>query len=200
MVCVDSKLAISRWNREDRFLLRAFYYVLIPFPALNNILEKITSSSSVWNQRINSVVSHWLTRRRHFESPGCWGALTSGRRATTNHSLNPVHWILCILYINFTRKQFTMLLQSCLNEWSTKRLKEHGRKCSFNKNCQGINFIVFLFFRETRKLYGNLRFEHKLTRKAQDFRKDPTWNFSCSYLQICPYLPEQRSAYSMNQS
>lgn len=44
MVRVDSKLAISRWKREDRFLLRAYDYVLIPFLGLNNLLEDITSS------------------------------------------------------------------------------------------------------------------------------------------------------------
>lgn len=46
---VDSKLAISRWKREDRFLLQAFYYVLIPYPAQNNLLEETSSSSVVWN-------------------------------------------------------------------------------------------------------------------------------------------------------
>lgn len=71
MVCVDSKLAISRWKREDRFVLQAYYYVLIPFPALNNLLEEITSSYGVWNQRISSAASHWLTGRRHIGSPGC---------------------------------------------------------------------------------------------------------------------------------
>lgn len=44
---VDSKLAISRWKREDRFLLQAFYYVLIPYPAQNNLLEETSSSSVV---------------------------------------------------------------------------------------------------------------------------------------------------------
>lgn len=71
MVRVDSKLAISRWKREDRFFLRAYYYVLIPFLGLNNLLEEITSGYGVWNQRINSAASHWLTGRRHIGSPGC---------------------------------------------------------------------------------------------------------------------------------
>ena len=71
MVSVDSKLAISRWKREDRFLFLAYYYVLIPFPALNNPLEEIPSSYEVWNQRTNIAVSHWLTGRRHIGSPGC---------------------------------------------------------------------------------------------------------------------------------
>lgn len=71
MVRVDSKLAISRWKREDRFLLRAYDYVLIPFLGLNNLLEEITSSYGVWNQRISTAASHWPTGRRHIGSPGC---------------------------------------------------------------------------------------------------------------------------------
>ena len=87
MVRVDSKLAISRWKREDRFLLRAYDYVLIPFLGLNNLLEEITSSYGVWNQRINTAASHWPTGRRHIGSPGCQERVDVRRKTSAGEAL-----------------------------------------------------------------------------------------------------------------